>query len=70
MRDEHGFFRTSDPGTYSFASLKQLHADGRLYAPFGGEVMIDEAAQRVFPSNGGNLGVKYYLTKLGESLPS
>jgi DNA modification methylase len=67
MRDKHGFFRTSDPGTYSFASLKQLHADGRLYAPFGGEVMIDEAAQRVFPSNGGNLGVKYYLTKLGKN---
>jgi hypothetical protein len=28
-------------------------------------VVIDEAAQRVFPSNGGNLGVKYYLTKVG-----
>lgn len=65
MRDEQGFFRTSDPGTYAFASLKQLHAEGRLYAPFGGEVLIDEAAQRIFPSNGGNLGVKYYLTKLG-----
>jgi adenine-specific DNA-methyltransferase len=67
MRDARGFFRTSDPGTYSFASLKQLHAEGRLYAPFGGEVVIDEAARRVFPSNGGNLGVKYYLTKLGKN---
>ncbi len=65
MRDERGFFRTSDPGTYAFASLKQLHAEGRLYAPYGGQVVIDEAAQRVYPSNGGNLGVKYYLTKLG-----
>ncbi len=65
MRDESGFFRTSDPGTYSFARLKQLYAEGRLYAPYGGQVVIDEAAQRVFPSNGGNLGVKYYLTRLG-----
>lgn len=67
MRDESGFFRTSDPGTYSFARLKQLYAEGRLYAPYGGQVVIDEAAQRVFPSNGGNLGVKYYLTRLGRN---
>ena len=65
MEDNGGFFRTSDPGTYSFARLKLLHAAGRLYAPYGGEIVIDEAAQRVYASNGGNLGVKYYLTKLG-----
>lgn len=65
LRDERGFFRTSDPGTYSFASLKALHAEGRLYAPYGGEVVIDEAAQRIYASNGGNLGVKYYLKALG-----
>jgi site-specific DNA-methyltransferase (adenine-specific)/adenine-specific DNA-methyltransferase len=67
MRDAGGFFRTSDPGAYSFASLQQLHAEGRLYAPFGGEVVIDAAAQRVYPSRGGNLGVKYYLTKVGRN---
>ena len=65
MEDEQGFFRTSDPGTYSFARLKLLHTLGRLYAPFGGEIVIDEAAQRVYASNGGNLGVKYYLTRVG-----
>lgn len=61
MRDERGFFRTSDPGTYSFGRLKSLFADGRLYAPFGGDVIVDEGAQRVYASNGGNIGVKYYL---------
>lgn len=66
MRDERGFFRTSDPGTYSFASLKQLKAQGRLYAPYGGEVIVDEAAQRVYASNGGNIGVKYYLETLDD----
>lgn len=64
MRDEGGFFRTSDPGTYSFARLKALHAEGRLYAPYGGRVVVDEAGRRVTCSNGGNLGVKYYLTPL------
>lgn len=62
MRDEQGFFRTSDPGSYSFASLKALHEQGRLYAPFGGQVMIDEEQQRLYPSQGGSIGVKYYLT--------
>lgn len=66
MRDERGFFRTSDPGTYSFERLKQLHAEGRLYAPYGGEVIVDEAQRRVYASKGGNLGVKYYLTRLGD----
>ncbi|MCS7062107.1 MAG: site-specific DNA-methyltransferase [Anaerolineae bacterium] len=61
MRDERGFFRTSDPGSYSFERLKALHAEGRLYAPYGGEVVVDEATRCVFASNGGNIGVKYYL---------
>ncbi|GIK73865.1 MAG: hypothetical protein BroJett021_28530 [Chloroflexota bacterium] len=66
MRDERGFFRTSDPGTYSFERLKELHAEGRLYAPYRGEIVIDEANRRVYTSNGGNIGVKYYLTDLGK----
>ncbi len=66
MRDQHGFFRTSDPGAYSFERLKQLHAEGRLYAPYRGEIVVDEANRRIYPSNGGNIGVKYYLTALGK----
>ncbi len=61
LRDEQGFFRTSDPGTYSFERLKTLHAQGRLYAPYGGQVLIDEARQQIYPSHGGSLGIKYYL---------
>lgn len=67
MRDEQGFFRTSDPGTYSFERLTELHAQGRLYAPYGGQVVVDADARRVYPSNGGNLGVKYYLQRTGRS---
>lgn len=65
MHDAHGFFRTSDPGTYSFARLKELHAAGRLYAPYSGQVLIDENNRRMVCSNGGSIGVKYYLTDLG-----
>lgn len=67
MRDERGFFRTSDPGTYSFKRLKSLLAAGRLYAPYGGDVIVDEGVQRVYASNGGNIGVKYYLEKRGRN---
>lgn len=66
MRDGRGFFRTSDPGTFSFESLQRLHAEGRLYAPYGGEVVLDAAARRAYCSNGGNIGVKYYLSNLGD----
>jgi len=61
MRDERGFFRTSDPGSYSFARLRELHAAGRLYAPFGGDVVIDAARERVYGTRGGSIAVKYYL---------
>ena len=64
MEDERGFFRTSDPGTYSFEKLKELHTEGRLYAPYSGEIVVDEENRRVFASNGGNIGVKYYLTRV------
>jgi hypothetical protein len=66
MRDDRGFFRTSDPGSYTFESLKRLHAEGRLYAPFGGQIVIDDERRQVHCSHGGNLGVKYYLTDLGK----
>ncbi len=62
LQDEGGFFRTSDPGSYSFARLCELHAAGRLYAPFGGTIVIDTANERVYGSNGGSIGIKYYLT--------
>ncbi len=64
MEDEQGFFRTSDPGTYSFEKLVELNDLGRLYAPYEGEIVVDEAERRVYPSNGGNIGVKYYLQAL------
>ncbi len=59
MKDEMGFFRTSDPGTYSFDSLLKLYKEGRLYAPRGGEIIVDYE-NKVIRSTMGNVGVKYY----------
>ncbi len=65
MEDERGFFRTSDPGTYSFERLLALHREGRLYAPYGGEIVVDKKTRRIYASNGGNIGIKYYLEACG-----
>lgn len=65
MADEKGYFRTSDPGSYSFESLCRLHERGLLYAPYGGVVCIDCGQRRIYASNGGNIAVKYYLEDLG-----
>jgi len=67
MEDEKGFFRTSHPGSYSFEKLVELHREGRIYAPYGGAVVVDEKERRVYASNGGNIGVKYYLQKRGHN---
>jgi adenine-specific DNA-methyltransferase len=64
MKDEKGFFRTSDPGTYSFESLLKLYKEGRLYAPKGGEIIIDEK-NKIIKSTKGNLAVKYYRKQEG-----
>ena len=64
MKDEKGFFRTSDPGTYSFESLLKLYKEGRLYAPYGGKIIIDEK-NKIIKSTKGNLAVKYYRRQEG-----
>ena len=60
LKDEHGFFRTSDPGSYTYDSLVDLYNQGRLYAPNNGEIIIDKENKRVSTSKGGKVAVKYY----------
>lgn len=68
MHDDRGYFRTSDPGSYTFESLCSLHEDGRLYAPHGGEVIIDHDSRTVYGSNGGTVSVKYYRERRGDQV--
>jgi len=65
MKDEKGFFRTSDPGTYSFESLFNLYKEGRLYIPYNGKVIINEK-NKIIKASEGNLGVKYYRKQEGD----
>jgi len=58
-KDEKGYFRTSDPGTYSFDSLLKLYNEGRLHTPKGGKIIIDHK-NKVIKTTKGKLAVKYY----------
>lgn len=68
MKDEGGYFRTSDPGSYSFESLCKLNDQGLLYAPKNGSVVVDKKNKRVYASNGGKVAVKYYRKQEGNDV--
>lgn len=57
MQDEKGFFRTSDPGTYSDESIIRLHKEGRIYVTHGGELLIKNGK---VSTTKGTIGIKYY----------
>lgn len=67
-KDDAGFFRTSDPGSYSFESLCKLYKEGRLYAPKNGEVIIDYDKRQVYASKGGKIAVKYYRGQVDDKV--
>jgi len=62
MKDEKGYFRTSDPGTYSNESLIRLYHEGRIYVSRGGKVIIDGGK---LSTTKGKIGVKYYRERRG-----
>lgn len=67
-KDERGYFRTSDPGSYSFESLCELNSKGLLYAPKNGTVVIDYDKKTVTASNGGKVAVKYYREQIADGI--
>lgn len=66
MEDERGFFRTSDPGTYTDESLIQLYKEGRIYVTKGGEFVIHEDGS--VGTTKGTIGVKYYRERRGDRI--
>ena len=64
-KDEYGYFRTSDPGSYGFDKIKELHAQHRIYVTKGGELILDEE-RRTFSTTCGTIGIKYYLQPDGD----
>ncbi len=65
MKDRKGFFRTSDPGSYSNESLIKLYKEGRIYVTNGGEVEIIDG---VLKTNKGSIGIKYYRDKVDNKI--
>lgn len=65
MKDEGGFFRTSDPGSYTYESLLKAHKDNRIYVSKGGKLIIDEKKKEIKTTDG-TIGIKYYLKQEGD----
>ena len=65
MRDKKGFFRTSDPGTYSDESLIRLYKEGRIYVTKGGRVIIRNG--KIYTTKG-SMGIKYYRERRGDKI--
>jgi len=65
MEDERGFFRTSDPGTYTDESIIRLHQEGRIYVTHGGQLVIKDGK---VSTTKGTIGIKYYRKRDGNSV--
>ena len=59
-KDEYGYFRTSDPGSYGYDKLIELYKEHRIYVTKGGEIVINES-ERTISTTKGTIGIKYYL---------
>ena len=57
MKDSKGYFRTSDPGSYSDESIIRLHDEGRIYVTHGGRIVIKNGK---VSTTKGKIGIKYY----------
>ncbi len=60
LKDERGYFSTSDPGTYTEESLFNLAKEGRLFVTRNGTYELDEENKKIQIKNG-KPRVKYYL---------
>lgn len=66
QKDERGYFRTSDPGTFTFDSIAALAKEGRIYVSKNGELILDKT-NRTVRTTAGAIGVKYYLKPLPDN---
>jgi len=67
QKDERGYFRTSDRGTYSDESIIKLAKEGRIYVTNGGKLIIDEKNKKVRATKG-SIAVKYYRERVGDKV--
>jgi len=65
-KDKNGYFRTSDPGSYSNESMISFFNEGRIYVTNGGKAFIDKNG--ILKTDKGNLAVKYYREIRGKKV--
>lgn len=66
QKDEKGYFRTSDPGSYTNESLVKLFKEGRIYVSNRGEAFIDKNG--ILKTTKGKIGIKYYREQVGDKV--
>ena len=64
-KDDKGFFRTSDRGTYSDESIIKLYQEGRIHVTHGGKLLINNGEVSV---TAGKIGIKYYRETVGDKV--
>jgi len=65
QKDSKGYFRTSDPGSYSNDSLVRLFSEGRIYVTNGGTASVINGKLVI---TNGSIGIKYYREKVGNKI--
>lgn len=65
QKDDKGFFRTSDRGSYSDESIIKLYHEGRIYISQGGRLLINDGKVSVTT---GKISIKYYRETVGDKV--
>ena len=65
MKDENGYFRTSDMGSYSDDSVVRLNKQNRIYVTEGGKLIIKDGKAS---TTRGKIHIKYYREIVGNKV--
>lgn len=65
-KDEGGYFRTSDRGSYSDESIINFAKENRIYVTHGGKLLVDENGN--VSTDKGKISIKYYRKKVGNQV--